>query len=388
MTEIKNLLDRYFNGTCSEAEKLRIDEWLESYTKEGNEWLMMNNTQQELWLDSLFAKIEHHIDSPEALRKLPTRSALRMGGLLRIAAAVILLLSIGFIFFKYQNTSTPGKHSIKQEILAGGNKAILTLADGKKIDLSQSENGEIAIQAGLQVRKEANGELIYQVGSAVKAPATIGEAPTYNTITTPRGGKYQVNLPDGTQVWLNAASIIRFPTNFSALPNRKVELSGEAYFEVAKDPAKPFIVVTEKQETHVLGTHFNINSYEDEEETRTALLEGSIRVSDKKNQHLILKPGQQSTLKAGNIEIRNIDENEVLAWKKGFFSFNEESLESIMRKISRWYDVDVYYQDTFRKTSFLGKISRSKSITSVLKILENSGEVHFKIEGRRITVMK
>jgi transmembrane sensor len=388
MNEIKDLLDRYFNGTCSKAEQLNVEAWLETYNKEDNEWLTMSKTQQELWLNSLFTKIESEIDQPKVIRKFVRRSPLRTGMLLKIAATVILLLSIGLLFFKYQQNAQMTAATANREIITGGNKAILTLANGQTIDLSHSKNGEIATQAGLSITKKANGELIYEASGRKETSENTNLAITYNTISTPRGGKYQINLPDGTQVWLNAASSVRFPASFNGLTNRKVELSGEAYFEVAKDANKPFIVVTEKQETQVLGTHFNISSYEDEGQTKTTLLEGSIRVSDKANKNIILKPGQQSTLKEGNIDIRNVDENDAVAWKMGFFSFNDENLESIMRKISRWYDVDIHYQDTFSKTSFLGTISRSKNITSVLKILEKSGEIHFKIEGRRITVMR
>ncbi|RQO71990.1 anti-sigma factor [Pedobacter sp. KBW06] len=388
MNEIKDLLDRYFNGTCSEAEKQNVETWLETYNKEDNEWLAMNKAQQELWLNSLFTKIELDIDRPGHLKELPKRSPVHMGILLKIAATIILLLSIGFLFFKYQKAEPATASPENQEIIAGGNRAILTLANGQTIDLSHSKNGEIATQSGLTITKKMNGELIYEIAGQKETSENAGQAITYNTISTPRGGKYQINLPDGTQIWLNAASSVRFPASFRNLPNRRVELSGEAYFEVTKNANKPFIVVTKKQETQVLGTHFNINSYEDEGQTKTTLLEGSIRVSDKANRNIILKPGQQSTLKEGNIDIRNVDENDAIAWKKGLFSFNDENLESIMRKISRWYDVDIHYQDTFSKTSFLGTISLSKNITSVLKILEKSGEVHFKIEGRRITVMK
>lgn len=388
MNEIKDLLDRYFNGTCSEAEKQNVETWLETYNKEDNEWFAMNKAQQELWLNSLFTKIELDIDRPGLLRKIPQRSPIRIGIPLKIAASIILLLSIGFLFFKYQKATPLTAGPANQEIITGGNRAILTLANGQTIDLSHSKNGEIATQAGLTITKKTNGELIYETAGQKEISENTGLAITYNTISTPRGGKYQVNLPDGTQVWLNAASSVRFPASFRNLPNRRVELSGEAYFEVTKDANKPFIVVTEKQETQVLGTHFNINSYQDEGQTKTTLLEGSIRVSDKANKNIILKPGQQSTLKEGNIDIRNVDENDAISWKKGLFSFNDENLESIMRKISRWYDVDIHYQDSFSKTSFLGTISRSKNITSVLKILERSGEVHFKIEGRRITVMR
>lgn len=388
MNEIKDLLDRYFDGTCSEAEKRHVETWLETYNKEDNEWLTMNKAEQERWLNTLFTKIELDIDRPNVLMQPPQQSPLGMGMLLRIAAVTILLLSIGFLFFQYRQASKMAADSANHKIIAGGNQAILTLANGQKIDLSHSKNGEIAIQAGLTITKKANGELIYEIAPTGELSGNAAVASTYNTISTPRGGKYQINLPDGTQVWLNAASSLRFPASFTMLSDRKVELAGEAYFEVAKNANKPFIVVTAKQETQVLGTHFNISSYEDEGQTKTTLLEGSIRVSDKGNKNFILKPGQQSTLREGNIDIRNVDGNDAIAWKNGLFSFNDENLESIMRKISRWYDVDIHYQDTFSKTSFLGTISRSKNITSVLKILESSGEVHFKIEGRRITVMR
>jgi ferric-dicitrate binding protein FerR (iron transport regulator) len=231
------------------------------------------------------------------------------------------------------------------------------------------------------VVKQSNGQLAYN---------TQNEKPTevlYNTLTTPRGGQYQLVLPDGSKVWLNAASAISYPTAFTG-SERKVEIKGEAYFEIAKNTAMPFIVKVNDAQVQVLGTHFNINAYSDEDAIKTTLLEGAVKVT-KDAASTLLKPGQQAILGRSSNEIRvqeNTDLDAVLAWKNGYFSFNQTDLATIMRQIARWYDVDIVYSDKVPERRFGGEIPRNTNAAEVLKMLEES-KVHFRIEGRKVIVL-
>lgn len=311
---------------------------------------------------------------------------------LYLAAACLALTvaSVAAIFYKNYptlNFSDLTALPAEKDIHPGGNKAILTLADGKAIVLNEAADGELLKAAGILIRKTGNGQLVYEVAADQRGAASN----TYNTITTPKGGTYQVILPEGTKVWLNAASSIKFNASFTSLKERKIELTGEAYFEVTKDVKHPFKVHTAKQEVTVLGTHFNISSYADESMLKTTLFEGSVKVSNlhKMEDQVILKPGQQSVIANGKITVDQADIDEVLAWKNGLFVFNDEPLEHIMKKVSRWYDVEVIYEPGLDKNKlFGGSVSRFDKVSKVLRQLELTGGVHFKIEEGRIIAMK
>ena len=294
------------------------------------------------------------------------------------AAMLFICLSAGLLFFnKYApDHQTQADNLVKNNIGPGSNKATLTLEDGRKIILTDAINGNLAIQAGVNISKTADGQLVYKISDQENKKLS------YNSIETPRGGQYQVNLPDGTRVWMNSASVLKFPTSFAAQPNRRVELTGEAYFEVAHDPKHPFKVKTAQQEVEVLGTHFNINSYTDEASTRTTLLQGRVKVNS-----TILKPGQESVLTSTSILVKPADIETTMAWKNGYFIFKNEDLPGIMRKISRWYDVEIVYPESLAGKHFEGSISRFKNVAEVLRKFELTGNIHFKIEGRRITAM-
>nr|WP_255526823.1 FecR family protein [Pedobacter sp. MC2016-24] len=214
------------------------------------------------------------------------------------------------------------------------------------------------------------------------------------TVTTPMGGTYQISLPDGSKVWLNAASSLTFPSNFDGQRDRRVEVKGEAYFEISKayvkqgghEKRQAFVVVTNKQEIEVLGTHFNVKNYEDEPGVRTTLLEGSIKVSAGAERKIIV-PGQQAFSNGAGIEVSSVNVSDVVAWKDGNFQFNDENIENVMRAISRWYDVDIVFKGAITREKFGGTISRSKPIAEVLASLEETGYVKFKIEGRRVIIM-
>ena len=303
----------------------------------------------------------------------------------RVAAAAVLVisLSISYFLFTQKNedtiavTQTTGQQ--KKDLTPGRNTAVLTLGDGSAIVLDDAQNGALANQGNTTIIKLDDGQLAYNASKEI-----TGEV-LYNTMTTPRGGQYKLVLPDGSSVWLNAASSIRYPTSFPG-KERKVEITGEVYFEVAKNAAKPFKVLVNDMEVAVLGTHFNINAYSDEAATQTTLLEGSVSISKGDNKKL-LKPGQQAQLnKPGDIKIINdVNIASVMAWKNGYFSFDNTDMAAVMRQISRWYDVDIVYEGKIPDRKFGGEISRSSNALQVLRILEES-KVRFRIEGRKIIV--
>ncbi|WP_025144070.1 FecR family protein [Pedobacter jeongneungensis] len=298
------------------------------------------------------------------------------------AAAVVFIV---FSFTAYISLNKKKEHVFATDVAPGKNKAILTLADGKKISLSDATTGNIAKEAGFSITKTADGQLVYNIAESENIEDT-----RLNTISTPNGGEWQIRLPDGSTVWLNAASSIQYPLNIGTAKQRVVKLDGEAYFEVAKDKAHPFIVETDKQSVEVLGTHFNINSYNDEIVTKTTLLEGSVRVSQKNtNQSEILKPGEQSILSVSGIDVKGVDVDEAIAWKNGYFMFNNEKQVSILRKVARWYNVEVEYADPEAKeVMYYGTVSRFEKISKVLRKFEQTGEVRFDIKGNKLIVYK
>nr|WP_121269294.1 FecR family protein [Pedobacter schmidteae] len=370
-TEAITLLKKYQAGVCSEAEKIQLESWYLQWHNDTSsfEEADLLALQNEMWA---------------AMPKPTPQKTIRLWPKIAIAASVLIALSAGVWFYTasdYPERSAINKNLPAQDVAPGKNTATLSLDNGKIINLSSTKSGVVIDATNLK----------YNDGTAIADSETGATDQTGGdallTATTPRGGTYQIILPDGTKVWLNAASSIKFPSVFNKSKERKVQLTGEAYFEVTKDKTKPFIVVTDKQEVEVLGTHFNINSYADEKNTRTTLLEGAVKVSAFKSSTL-LSPNQQAILTGDKVRVETVDPEGIVAWKNGNFNFNDEDLESIMRKVARWYDVEVYYKDNLPQTSFLGTLSRSKNLSALLKIMEESGKVHFKLEGRRITVMK
>ena len=268
---------------------------------------------------------------------------------------------------------------LPNEVLPKGNNAILTLSNGKTIVLDSVKNGIIARQGNTKVIKLDSGQLAF-------APETKNEFHadeiSYNTVSTPRATQYQLVLSDGTKVWLNAASSLKFPTTFNE-HDRIVELSGEGYFEVAKNKEKPFIVRTGKQEVKVLGTHFDIMAYEDEESIQTTLLEGIVVVRHD-NQSETLEPGRQARLNRDDnrLTVAMVNTSHAIAWKNGYFFFDKSDVKTIMRQVSRWYDLDIVYESPVPDLQFSGKIERSLPLSGITHLLE-SGQIHFRIEGKK-----
>jgi ferric-dicitrate binding protein FerR (iron transport regulator) len=300
-----------------------------------------------------------------------------------LAAAIMIGILISTVFYlkldKEDVRSDIVQKENAREVLPGGNKAILTLSDGSVIDLGHAGNGKLAEQGNTQILKKEDGRLNYQ--DAGRNPASM----TFNTLRTPRGGQYQITLSDGSKVWLNAASSMRYPVSFSN-HERRVEITGEAYFDIAKDPSRPFNVKINDMEVQVLGTRFNINGYDDEASIRTTLLEGKIKIStpaEEKN----ISPGQQVAFRSGRKLMISSDVNleETVAWKDGHFQFENSDIQSVMRQLSRWYDMDVSYEGEVKK-HFIGGISRQVNLSKVLSMLEQTGEVSFQVDGQTIIV--
>lgn len=293
------------------------------------------------------------------------------------AAAILILLGTGTYFWitnKKKTSSTTVAY--KRDIAPGKEGAVLTLADGSQVVLDSLGNGIVAMQGGTAARI-ANGSLIYEG----KGDQTV----YYNTISTPKGRQFHLTLPDGTGVWLNAASSLRYPTVFTG-DTRKVEVTGEAYFEVVKNKEMPFHVqVNNKAAVEVLGTHFDINAYANEQSINTTLIEGSVRVSASSGA-VTLQPGQQAQVSGTISVVDDPDIDKIMAWKNGFFNFSGASLGEVMRQLERWYDIEVVYEKDIPQKTFYGKISRDISLRSLLIVLEKTG-VRFRIEGRKLIVL-
>jgi len=369
--ELMNLLSRSENE--AKVKKL-LDELIENKELEAS---MPDETAPSI-LQNIFEKDKAQVVTIEKKGSVFTLW-------MRVAAAVVILFISGtacWVLFKNKDKTTApvALSSAKPSpVLPGGNHAILTLADGTRIVLDSIQNGNI--KGGNANINKKGPLLVYDGSSGFETNAPV----TYNTLATPRGGQYQLVLPDGSKVWLNASSSIHFPTAFTG-NQRNVELTGEAYFEVAKNKEKPFHVNVKGMQVEVLGTHFNVNAYGDEGNIKTSLLEGSVKIKSGQASGL-LKPGEQAIL-GGNvnkIEIKKADMSEVMAWKNGLFQFDDAGITTIMQEISRWYDVEIVYQGEIPVRRFEGKISRDAQLSDVLKILELS-DVKFKVEGRTIVV--
>ncbi|TCD03514.1 FecR family protein [Pedobacter psychroterrae] len=375
--QAKELLNRYKNGSCTEEEIALLESWYLEAKDKG-----IGLTESDL------TEAKNKVWSTLPVHEMYGRKTVNLWKNIAAAASIVIAVAAGmFFYYPYKNTGKEGKMDNVAEIVPGSNKAILTLANGSKISLTDAVNGKLASQSGVVISKTKDGQLIYHV---IPSPVSHGtdnqKVIEYNTISTPRGGQYRVILPDGTAIVLNSASSLKYPTSFSGA-RRTVELTGEAYFEVAHKPDMPFIVYSNLQSVEVLGTHFNISAYPDEADIKTTLLEGKVRINVGSKTPVILSPGEQATVIQNSISVSDVYPEDVIAWTKNVFVFNNEELGSIMRKISRWYDVEVICPDEIARIKFAGSVSRGKNIREVLKIMELTESIHFKFEERRITVM-
>ncbi|WP_214225438.1 FecR family protein [Pedobacter sp. B4-66] len=353
-TRLQELAHKYLQGNLTKEEKNEFDSWFNQTTDEPLEIHASYANDEQAHQHAIFDRIRKELGIVP-----PSRLVTLWRG---IAAAILVILSVGagLLYFKSnQPISKQTAKTNKNDIAPGNNQATLTLANGKRILLSSKDQSVYK-----QVADSRSGQM------------------EFNTLTTTKGEQYQVILPDGTHVWLNAASSIRFPVSFAPSKERKVFITGEAYFEVAKDKTKPFRVVSENQLVTVYGTHFDINGYKDEAGTRTTLLEGSVDVNG-----TLLKPEHQAINVKGEMKVVSVDTENIIAWKNGYFRFKSETLESIMRKISRWYDVDVEFQSpALKDIEFGGVMTKYVNVSKVLEMLELTGEASFELKGRTIII--
>ncbi|QRR01442.1 FecR domain-containing protein [Dyadobacter sandarakinus] len=389
---IQYLTSKLFAGTCSPEEKLELAEWVRQHPDHElggvleNEWsefksdIRMPEHMSGRILGNIFDQ-----DNKDTIVEEPAEDRSVRHLWLRMAAAAVLILSLGIYWWSGKDQRPIARLQApvlkEADLPPGGNKATLTLGDGSSIVLDGAENGSLASQGGTNVIKSRKGELVYSASGEGRMAAV------FNTVATPKGGQYHIVLPDGSKAWLNAVSSLRFPTAFTG-KERKVEITGEVYFEVAHNAKMPFVVATSQAQVTVLGTHFNVMAYPDENVLKTTLLEGSVRVSNHAGKSAMLIPGQQARIKtvSGQIGIADdIDIEKEMAWKNGYFQFQDDNLEQVMRQISRWYDVEVVYEGTPGKETFTGRLPRNANVSKVFKILSLSG-VKCRIEGKSIIV--
>ena len=391
---ITELTTKYRQGTLSATEEVELEAWLnasESNRHNFEERLRENTTLEGLAIfqegseieESEMSRLEFLSGEKSDLKKATVyrRLSSRWAYAATIAAATMLLAgSLLYLLKPGSKRMPPDLTAGRQatDITPGSIKAILTLADGSSILLDSTKNGVLPNQGNTRVLKVPNGGLTYTVQSDTKGPMT------YNTITVPVGGQYQVVLPDQSKIWLNSNSSLRFPTAFSG-PDRTVELTGEAYMEIAKNTAKPFRVNVHDMMVTALGTAYNIMAYPEEKKMKATLLEGSIRVNLGATA-AILTPGEQVQVDTHLKVIKNIDTDAVIAWKNGFFQFDNADIKTVMRMIARWYDVEVKYEGNPVDYQIAGLVSRHNNVSVVLHILELSG-FKFKVNGKTITVL-
>ncbi len=386
-SELKLLLEQYLNGTLPEEEFRRLWSTLKDDSYDAD-WLdaieqaIVSRTQTGLshpaQVSHSLAEVRDRIYSEEGQ---PNNISSRIINLYHRhktgfrAAAAILVIASAAVFMQYRPADTNLQAAIQpviQDVEPGSEKAVLTLADGSKIVLDNSTNGQIAQQGHVQIIKLANGEIQYK---ALNDVSNTEASITYNTMSTPRGGQYQLLLPDGSKVWLNAESSITYPIAFSDT-ERRVQIAGEVYFEVAKDKTKPFRVSANDAEIEVLGTQFNIKAYPGDGPTKTSLLEGSVKINKQ-----ILKPGE--AFMNGSIVQTNIEQD--VAWKNGIFNFDNLNLKQVMLQLARWYDLEVVYPAGVPQKEYGGEIGRNLKLAQVLKGLENSG-VRFELAGKKLVI--
>lgn len=374
-----SLYEKYLRGECTPAELDQLASFQDELKLAGEEWKDPAVSEEEVY-QRIWTRLEKSRSPLPAAAK--TWSPRWMS-----YAAALLLLAGGASWFFITAYDYPGKNKTaavrpKKTVIPGGNKAALTLADGTVITLDSAANGKIALESGVTVTKNRDGMLIYRSARGDRKELSAGGAE--NTISTPRGGQYELVLSDGTKVWLNAASSLKFPAHFDAV-QRQVTLSGEAYFEVRKNPSAPFVVSTPAQQIRVLGTHFNVRAYSDDLQTRTSLLEGRVTVSSS-GKSAMLVPGQEGVNRPGAPpDVRQADVEKCIAWKNGLFEFEDASIQEVMQQVSRWYDIAVIYKGEVPVRQFTGTISRKVSIDRVISMLQYSG-LELQLRGDQLLV--
>lgn len=381
--EFRNLANKYEKGTATEEEKLLFEKSCHLLSKRYGEWddhLM--DSEQEV-RHRIFLNLMNNIQQYER-----QRSHLKLQKYIA-AAALLFAIGLGCLYFykplSDKQASTDSLVSVKTDKMNSDNAVCLQLKNGQRIILDELPTGKIAEDSGCIISKAEGGKIVYSCENSVAHPIDFHT----NTIEIPYGKQYQVVLADGTAIWLNSASTLTYPVAFNKKNERKVALDGEAYFEVAKDKNKPFIVSAKRQEIKVLGTHFNVNSYHNEPLVKTTLLEGAVQVKGNNGLEKILKPGEQSELaENGKLTVNTVDVELAIAWKNRQFIFESERIETIMRMIERRYNVQVEYIGEKSNERFGGGFSEFDRVAKILKSLESTGKVRFEIRGKKILVYK
>lgn len=387
--ELGKLANKYIQGIATDAEIKQLLDWYYAFD-DISVTIPADTEEEENLLEARMLLRLHHTIETE---KTKARKRI-VPAWLKYSAAAAILAGISFTAFWWQHQQQPAgttarvkKIPVPAAIVPGGNKAILTLADGSSIILDSLNNGAVTHQGNTRIIKKDNGQITYDASTAPAAGSRTAVI-SFNTITTPKGGQYQVILPDGSKVWLNAASSLRFPTAFTG-NSREVALTGEAYFDITPNNRQPFQVAVNNMQVQVLGTRFNVMAYQDEQQSKTTLVQGSISIATNAGdrQSALLKPGQQASLtQAGKIRVaNNADIDEALAWINGKFYFNDTDLSTLMRQIARWYNIDVVYSGSIPQEKFSGEIPRNSNIDEVFKILKLSN-IHFTSDGHTITI--
>lgn len=401
--KIKELANKFLNGTASEEEKAILHQWYDNWTDQ--EQVILADTEEPGIIENrILSHLQEQIrEESQAARVVTMRKRNRWK--IAAAASVILLLGAATFLWQYRQTARPVLSNTDDRYAAttikpGIDQAKLILPNGRQIILDSTVSGIISKQDNTNIIN-LGGQLAYKDAGDHKQQHTTVD---HNTITTGRGNQYQLILPDGSHIWLNAASSLIFPTAFQG-NERVVELTGEAYFEIAKDKSRPFRVLVPPHTgeqggaaIEVLGTHFNVNAYGDESAIRTTLLEGKVKVGNRQlatgneqQRSVILKPGQQAVISSsteggreGAIAVQTADIEEAVAWKNGYFQYTDAPLATVMRQVSRWYDVEVVYTGNIQDEVFSGTIPRAANIAQLLKILELTKTVKFRIEGKKL----
>ncbi len=379
--QLEQLLQTYLEGNASPEQVAMIDQWYN--IKENMEQVSV--ADKESIKQQLFEKIQSALAIESALTLVPfyKRRFFRLSAAAAVIAAIIGSYLMFFSRTNKQQEIVKVPEQSKDVKAPETNRAMITLADGRTVYLDSATNGQLAVQGNIKLVKLANGQIAYQTASG-----EIIKELQYNTLNNPRGSKIiNMTLADGSRVWLNTGSSVTFPVAFIG-NERKISITGEAYLEVAHNPLLPFIVRKGETSVQVLGTKFNVNAYDDEDDIRVTLLEGSVKISNDQSS-LTIKPNQQAVVSGNQMLLnKNVNVEEVMAWKNGLFQFEGANIESIMRQISRWYDVEVVYEMNAKGLHFSGDISREVEASKVFKMLQATEALHFRIEGRKVFVEK
>lgn len=392
--EAADLIIKFLRNELTDEETYALEEWKQRSARNMEVFQILTNEPSLVAELKLFDQADNEAGYNKLFNKTFEKSepvaGKRIAVWYRVAAAAVIFTVLvgGYLLYKNQRPaelSAASELAVTNDVNAPAtNRAMITLADGKTVYLDSALNGQLAIQGNVKLVKLANGQISYE-SNLTQAQGDM----QYNTLHNPRGSKViDMKLSDGSRVWLNAGSSISYPIAFVG-NERKVTLEGEAYFEIAHNTAKPFKVRAGIQEVEVLGTHFNVNAYLDEDAIRTTLLEGSVRVNSTvgNQKSAVLKPGQQGQSVANDIKVLNVDLTQVMAWKNGWFEFQQMDLVAIMRQISRWYNLDIVYKGTPGNAKFGGRINKELPLSKVLGSLEENGNgLQFKLEGNKLIV--